>query len=446
MILIDKFRAFQQSLSIIDKNRTFTYEDLLNEIEFYTSILVQEDVKSGDIVCLIGDYSFEAISLFLALMLKNCIIVPIATKNESESIERISISKCDFIASVNEKISIKRCSDSSNSDKGNLVNELKSKGKAGLILFSSGSTGKPKAMLHDLDNLVSVYADRKPKNLRFIVFLLFDHIGGLNTMLNCLSMGATMIIPEKREPEHVAHLIEKYHVNVLPTSPTFLNLLLMSEAYKKFDLSSLLMITYGTEPMPESLLLRLREIFPKVNFLQTFGTSETGIAKTVSKSNNSTLLKFEDENQEFKVVDGELWIRSKTQILGYLNYGNESFTQDGWFKTGDIVVREGDFIRIIGRKKDVINVGGEKVFPQEVESVVLQLSFVTDVTAYSLPNSITGESVGIDVVLKPEVSDVAEAKRLIRNHCKKYLESYKVPTKINVLDAIKYSERFKKKR
>lgn len=291
-----------------------------------------------------------------------------------------------------------------------------------------------------------MYADRKPKNLRFIVFLLFDHIGGLNTMLNCLSMGATMIIPEKREPEHVAHLIEKYHVNVLPTSPTFLNLLLMSEAYKKFDLSSLLMITYGTEPMPESLLLRLREIFPKVKFLQTFGTSETGIAKTVSKSNNSTLLKFEDENQEFKVVDGELWIRSKTQILGYLNYGNESFTQDGWFKTGDIVVREGDFIRIIGRKKDVINVGGEKVFPQEVESVVLQLSFVTDVTAYSLPNSITGESVGIDVVLKPEVSDVAEAKRLIRNHCKKYLESYKVPTKINVLDAIKYSERFKKKR
>ena len=148
----------------------------------------------------------------------------------------------------------------------------------------------------------------------------------------------------------------------------------MSKANEKYDLSSLRMITYGTETMPESLLNRLKVAFPRVKFLQTFGTSETGIANTSSKSSNSTFMKIDDPELEYKIVDNELWLKSKTQVMGYLNSSMDSFTEDGWFKTGDLVeATEDGYIKIIGRNKEVINVGGEKVLPNEVESVILEI-------------------------------------------------------------------------
>ena len=218
-------------------------------------------------------------------------------------------------------------------------------------MFSSGSTGDPKAMVHDFDNLLATYLDVKTKNLIFLVFLMFDHIGGLNTMLNILSMGSTMVVPEKREPELIGELIQKFKVNILPVSPTFLNLMNISGVFENFDLSSLKLVTYGTEPMSENLLSNLKLKLPKARLIQTFGTSETGIIKTKSRSSSSLLIKFEDQDQDVKVVNNELWIKSKTRVLGYINHNNNSFTDDGWFKTGDLVEqREMVIIELLDEK------------------------------------------------------------------------------------------------
>jgi acyl-coenzyme A synthetase/AMP-(fatty) acid ligase len=299
-------------------------------------------------------------------------------------------------------------------------------------------------MIHNLDNLIDAYKDKKEKNINMLLFLMFDHIGGLNTLFNILATGATAIIPENRNADTICSLIEKYKIKILPSSPTFLNLILMSKAYEKYDLSSLRMITYGTEPMPESLLKRLKEVFPKVRFLQTFGTSETGIADTTSKSSDSIYMKINDSNLEYKIVNGELWLRSKTQIMGYLNAPMDSFTEDGWFKTGDLVeVTEDGYIKIIGRNKEIINVGGEKVLPAEVESVILEIPEVVDCVVYGEKNPITGEIVVVDVVMKNGI-DKKEAKKIIRKYCKSKLDNYKIPTKINLVEKINFGERFKK--
>ena len=316
---------------------------------------------------------------------------------------------------------------------------------AGLILFSSGSTGKPKAMVHDLSHLFKHYDAKKPKNLVMLLFLMFDHIGGLNTMLNILSMGATMVIPENRNPEHICDLIERYRIAVLPSSPTFLNLIIMSGAWERYDLSSLRMITYGTETMPESLLIKLKTIFPKIKFLQTFGTSETGIATTSSKSSDSTLMRIEDASFEYKIIDGTLWLKSDTQVLGYLNASMESF-QEGWFNTGDLVeVSEDGFLRIIGRSKVVINVGGQKLMPSEVESIILMMPQIQDCMVSAKPNAITGQSVAVEVVLK-NPHDEQSIKKTIRAFCKEHLENYKIPTHVSVVEQTNFSDRFKKMR
>ena len=88
---------------------------------------------------------------------------------------------------------------------------------------------------------------------------------------------------QSRTPIEILKLIENFKVQLLPTSPTFLNMLLLSEDYHNYNLDSLELITYGTEPMPMTTLKKLNDIFPKVRFLQTYGLSEVGILRSKSK-------------------------------------------------------------------------------------------------------------------------------------------------------------------
>jgi acyl-CoA synthetase (AMP-forming)/AMP-acid ligase II len=288
------------------------------------------------------------------------------------------------------------------------------------------------------------YRGRRDKEINTLIFLTFDHIGGIDTLLRILSIGGTLTIPLSRQPEEISRLIEKYRVNVLPSSPTFLNLLLLSGLHQKYDLGSLNIIAFGAEPMPESLLLRLRKLFPDLELQQKFGTSETNAIRVTSRSNDSLFMKLDDPNLEHKVIDGELWLKSKTQVLGYLNASMESFTEDGWFMTGDLVeTSEDGYIKIIGRNKEVINVGGEKVLPSEVESILLEMNEFSDVMVYGEENQITGQSVAVEVVPKQDIGK-REAKKAIRKFCKDKLDTYKIPTKIVLVDQTNFSDRFKK--
>src|SRR5262249_21109181 len=152
-----------------------------------------------------------------------------------------------------------------------------------------------------------------------IVFLLLDHLGGVNTLLHLLSNGGTAITVESRSPEPVCRAIEDHRVELLPTSPTFLNMLLMSKAYEAYDLSSLRTITFGTEPMPETTLRMLRERFPVVKPKQTYGLTELGVFPTRSRDDDSLWFKLSGPGVETQVRDGSLWVRSATAMLGYLN-------------------------------------------------------------------------------------------------------------------------------
>ena len=440
--MVDKFKDNDQT-AIIYNGKKYSYNELYIKIKEIESF-IKGKIKSGEVVAILADYSFVSIALFFALYENKNIIAPITSTSQKEIDGKVKESFSTKIINLeNENLVITNIKSEASHK---IINDLQTSKCAGLILFSSGSTGAPKAMIHNLDTLVDSYGDKKQKQINMLVFLMFDHIGGINTMLNILSMNATMIIPQNRNADDICQLIEEYKIAVLPSSPTFLNLILINRSYEKYDLSSLRMITYGTETMPEGLLNRLKVVFSKVKFLQTFGTSETGIAATSSKSSSSTFMKIDDENLEYKIVDNELWLRSKTQILGYLNRSMESFTNDGWFKTGDLVELDNEgFIKIIGRNKEIINVGGQKVLPSEVESVLLGMDEIEDCLVYGEQNAITGQSVSCDVVLKSGV-EADGLKILVRKFCKDKLDNFKIPTRVNVVQKTEFTERFKKSR
>lgn len=444
--LIDRIATFGATPFLVQETGAASYADLAEAITVARARLQAGDARKGDTVALIGDYSPGAVAWLLALAEAGLAAVPIATAVPEEVEQRLKVGRVRWrvdLASdpkgVMSRLEVEP-------EPHEILARLATAGRAGLILFSSGSTGEPKAMVHDFDTLLDSFRDRRARRLTMMVFLMFDHIGGLNTLLQALASGITLVAPSERAPDHVAAMIAAHRVQVLPASPTFLNLLLMADAIRGHDLSSLRIVTYGTEPMPEALLQRIRAALPKVKLIQTFGTSETGISSTQSASSESTLIKLDDPDVETRIVDGELWLRSKTQILGYLNHDMESFTSDGWFKTGDLVQEAADgFLRIVGRRKEMINVGGQKVLPGEVESVLLELPAIGDCLVYGEPNAITGQIVAAQIVLA-ENMDATELKRRVREHCRARLDNYKIPARLRIVDRTSFGERFKKNR
>jgi acyl-CoA synthetase (AMP-forming)/AMP-acid ligase II len=273
-------------------------------------------------------------------------------------------------------------------------------------------------------------------------FLLFDHWGGLNTLFHTLSNAGLVLAIQDRSPDAVAAFIEKHKIELLPASPTFLNLLLISEAYKRYDLSSLKVISYGTEPMTVYTLNRLISVFPGIKLQQTYGLIELGVLRSKSKSNDSLLVKVGGEGYNIRIVDGMLQIKADSAMLGYIN-APSPFTDDGWFKTGDAVIQDGEYIRILGRQSELINVGGEKVYPTEIETVIQELDNVADVTVYSEKNLITGNIICAKVTLIHE-EDKNEFTKRLKLHCLHKLDKYKVPVKVVILDNEQFSQRFKK--
>lgn len=443
--LIDRLADLKDQIALIIDGQEYSGAELAHQATRYQNEIAQ-NIAPKSVVLLQSDYSFLSIAFFLALLSKGHVAVPTITDLQTEIDVRVKESYTDYIVGDLTEDGYAATSVATPLTRHKLIDEILDSDHAGLILFSSGSEGKPKAMIQDLTQLAETFRAKRPKPIAMIVFLMFDHIGGINTLLNALCMGSKMVIPAKRQPEDVAALIEAHKVKILPASPTFLNLMLMASVQEKYDLSSLRMITYGTEPMPASLLSRLKELFPRVKLLQTFGTSETGIASVRSQSSSSLFMQIEDPNCEYKVVDGELWLRSKTQIAGYLNTESDRFKNDGWFNTGDMVEQNDDgYFRIIGRTKEIINVGGEKVLPAEVENLLLQMPEVEDCLVFARPNFITGQTVCAQVTTAAEISK-RELRKLIRVFFADKTAAYKVPTQIEIVDAVQFSDRFKKMR
>lgn len=440
--LLDVFRQNAATEAVVWRGRAATYSDLLGEVERWTKWLDEKGVKRGEVVSLEADFSPRSIALMLCLIERGCVVVPLtaSVENKKEEFRRIAEVEKLIMLDLDDVVSVHS---TRNEVKHPLLVELRQTGHPGLILFSSGSTGASKAALHDFAPLLEKFKLRRSAK-RMITFLLFDHIGGVNTLLYALSNAGTIVTVDDRSPATVAKAIQDFKVQILPTSPTFLNLLLLSDVHRTYDFSSLELITYGTEPMPENTLKRTHEVFPKVTLQQTYGLSELGIMRSKSKSSDSLWVKIGGEGFETRIVDGLLEIKAKSAMLGYLNAASP-FTADGWFKTGDMVEVDGEYMRILGRKSEIINVGGEKVYPAEVESVVSEMPEIEDVVVTGEPNPIMGNVVKATVRLKDGVPADGFRQKL-QIFCKGKLAPFKIPQRVVVQAEQLHSERFKKLR
>lgn len=350
--LVGKLSSFGDSPAFHSAEGAVSFREVA---ERYSAMRGGAELSPGSVVLLRGEHSPDSAGALLALASLGAIVVPML--EGQDPIELSAATGASILATTKDG-TLHLCPLSSTKDFA-LVEKLRERGVPGLVVFTSGSTGEPKAVLHDLDVLLENFLDKKPSGKKIASFNRFDKIAGLFMLFTSLSSGSCLVMLRSRQPHAVAAAIEEFGIQILPSSPSFLSLFLLSGAWRKHDLSRLELINYGSEPMTEFTLKGLREALPHVAFRQVFGTSELGLVKTKSESSDSLWLAPNDERVKFRVRDGKLEIQAPFSMLGYLGIENgQDRTEDGWMETGDHAEARGDWIRIFGRQAEVMKVGG----------------------------------------------------------------------------------------
>lgn len=439
---LDLARQSPSRPALVINDTIITYGDLVEGIQRWCHELDRAGIHAGASIGLTGESCAEMIMLLLALVRSNNVAVPFLSANTRETHDALATADVDGwfdFASDGTSAWTPRTADARHP----LLDPLRlGTDTPGLILFTSGSSGFSKAAVHDFSRIWKRCGRTQRKPMTTLLFLTIDHIGGVNTLLHVLLSGGTAVLPTSRTVESVCRAIQDHRVELLPTTPTFLNMFLLSSNRERYDLSSLSMVTYGTEPMLPTTLLGLRQALPAVRCKQTYGMTEIGILPTRSESDDSIWLKLGGPGFETRIVDGVLWVRAETSMLGYLN-APSPFDKDGWLNTGDLVEMKDGHLKILGRASEAINVGGEKVSPSEIEDVILQVDNVEDVVVKHKANAITGQIVvAIVRICRDEDHRVVSAR--VRRHCQAKLSPHKVPALIQVTQAEMASRRWKK--
>jgi len=326
-----------------------------------------------------------------------------------------------------------------------------------LILFTSGTVGNPKGVIITHRNLItsalkqgyyfSQYYDcQTQESIKTVIAAPLFHVLALQEQLMAaIFLGFTCILVSSFKPQEILDLFVRERVNILAGTPTMYWMLLHKTDIRNTGLDCIKMIVYGGAPMPPDLLQELRRTFPGVKCINGYGLTEASVISVLHDQfceSRPTSVGQAALCSEIKIVDGagkevgvnavgELKVRGALVSSGYYNLPQETekVYQNGWFYTGDMAYQDAEgFINLVGRTREMINRGGENVYPVEVENVIHLHPKVLDVAVFGIPDPVLGEAVGCAVVLCPGAEKLTLPE--IQEFCKRQLADYKIPQEI----------------
>lgn len=286
-----------------------------------------------------------------------------------------------------------------------------------LMVMTTGTSGFPRGVRHTWERVLRTTSRIKPApDQRWLLAYGLNQFGGLQILIHVLAARAQLVAGKSFQPRDALAAMRQHGVTHASGTPTFWRFLLAEMRSDGGPTPALTQVTLGGEAVPGALLERLHEAFPGAKISQIYGATEFGQNITVRDRLPGLPIGLLQSggDVEFKVVDGELWVRSKASMLGY--YGEESVDAESWRPTGDLVEVVGERVEFRGRKTDVINVGGVKVHPLPVEDRASRVPGVQLVRAFGRPNPLAGSIVAVEAVLEPD-ADADEVGRAIREAC-----------------------------
>ncbi|MBM3154270.1 MAG: acyl--CoA ligase [Chloroflexi bacterium] len=322
------------------------------------------------------------------------------------------------------------------------------------LLFTSGTTGKPKAVqivhrnfIHSAIRMeqymteVLRIAPPQSGGKTLIAAPLFHVMGLQEQLISCLKMGNTSILLSALSITAFLELVEKERVEFLVGSPAIYRILLGSEEVGKYDLSSVKIAGFGAAPMSPDLMALMKKAFVNAKFFNGFGLTEASISlaaidheciekpTSIGHPSLGCQAKIVDENMKEvpRGTVGEIAVNGPNVAAGYYHdpEATERAFREGWFLTGDLGrVDEDGFFYVVSRKKDMINRGGENVYPVEVENAICLHPKVLEVAVYGVPDKVMGEKVAASIVVVPGTELTAEE---VKQFCSDKLAKYKIP-------------------
>jgi len=307
------------------------------------------------------------------------------------------------------------------------------------VLLTSGTTGAPKMVVHSFATLAAPIAPDPAPDVVWGTFYDIRRYGGLQIFLRALLGRGSFVMSDAREPigEHLVRLGSRGVTHVSGT-PSHWRRALMSPAARSI---SPRYIRLSGEIADQGILDALRWFYPDAAVGHAFASTEAGVAFEVGDGLEGFPASFLGARRgvQIEVVDGSLRIRSPRTASRQLGDGRSSLAgDDGFVDTGDVVERRGDRYYFLGRQNGVINVGGLKVFPEEVEAAINRHPAVRMSMVRPKKNAFTGSLVAAEVVLKePSGGDAGvDFKREILQLCHDRLAPHKVPATIQFVPAL----------
>jgi fatty-acyl-CoA synthase len=353
------------------------------------------------------------------------------------------------------------------------------------LMYTSGTTGEPKAVMHThrtmlapslagleqmdammnrplVSTVVSLTKTLTRYGTRFvrwakkqqtnIITSPFHHMAGYGSLLPGILGGRRLVVMERFHPSQVLELVEREQINILVGTPSMYTLMLKARDFDQYDKSSLLYCVISTAPCPPELAREVRKRFDSPVMI-AFGATETGGGVTMTSIEDSDAQQTETVGRVFpgakvKIVDderrelplgqvGELATHLRGVMQGYYKAPEataEALDDEGWYYTGDLAVMDEEgYVRIVGRKKDMIIRGGQNVYPAEVERYLLTHPAIQAVAVVGVPSEVEGETVWAYVV--PEEGATLATQEVLE-YCQGEIVAYKIPSQVRIVDAL----------
>jgi len=469
-ILDNNANIYPTRSALIFKGKILTFSQLRDYVFKLADSLVNLGIRKNDRIAIYLANSLEYIYTYLAIWSIGATAVPLdfmLTEDELVSCilhsEAVAVIARDKPSVRPERIK-QRCPNLkhiivSQEKKGGFFNfeELLEQGQSStpqvktedkdyaIIFYTSGTTGKPKGVLVNYLQLgappkaMSYFVDLNARDIALCAVPL-SHLGGLVFLQSIVFLGTTVVLMKRFVPLEFLRLIQDYKVTCFWLVPSMYYAILQLKEFESFDLSSLNWLVSFGAPSSAEALRRFHRHCPQANFINGWGLTETN-APTVVIPMGSTKLEsvglpapwievkvFDEHDQELVIGQvGEIVVRSWVVTDGY--YKDPQATalaiRRGWFHTGDLGRFDNEgYLYIVGRKKEMIKVGGEIVFEPEVEAAIYKHPDVAEAAVIGVSNDFRGEVPKAFVVLK-QGSTLTEDE--IRYFLRQHLAHFKIP-------------------
>ncbi len=470
---INEALRFRDKVAIIHHQKTYTYEDLYNQSALIATQLLngRADLEEARVAFMVNP-GFDYVAVQWAIWRAGGVVVPLCISHPLSSLQyvvedvdaAIIITSQDYIDLLKPLAKEKEIAFYSISDFGKKTNLLAlpqvDVARKAMILYTSGTTNLPKGVVTTFINIEAQIAtliqawEWKAED-RTLCLLPLHHVHGIINVVCCsLASGACCEFLDKFSPEHVFHIFKQKQTTVFMAVPTiYYKLIAFWDSLNSIEkqeitqsLSTFRLMVSGSAALPVSVMERWKELSGHV-LLERYGMTEIGMAISnpyreerlagyVGKALPGVEVRLaSDQDEPVENEPGEIQVKGLNVFAQYWEREEatqKSFTQDGWFKTGDIAILENGYYKILGRNStDIIKSGGYKISALEIEEVLRSHPDILDTAVIGVDDEEWGELVVAVLVARQEI-DLHQLNSWMRQH----LAPYKTPKKYFLVEEL----------